>query len=138
MSCVIDASVTLSWFFEDGRTKQLDSVLDLVAESGATVPGLWPLEVANALLMAHKRARISTAFRHQAIERLARLPIAIDLETNTRAWTSTLPLAEKTELSVHDASYLELAIRLNVPLASADGKLCAAAKRAGVPLITTA
>jgi hypothetical protein len=60
------------------------------------------------------------------------------LETNTRAWTSTLALAEKTELSVYDASYLELAIRLNVLLASADGKLCHAANRAGVPLIATA
>jgi predicted nucleic acid-binding protein len=138
MTCVIDASVTLSWFFEDERTRQLDAVLDLVAESGATVPGLWPLEVANAFLLAHKRARISTAFRHQAIERLTKLPIVIDLETNTRAWTSTLPLAEKTELSVYDASYLALAIRLNVPLASADRKLCDAAKRAGVPLIATA
>jgi predicted nucleic acid-binding protein len=138
MTCVIDASIALSWFFEDQRTKQLDAVLDLVAESGATVPGLWPLEVANALLLAHRRGRISTAFRHQAIERLTRLPIAIDLETNTRAWTSTLPLAEKTELSVYDASYLELAIRLIVPLASADRKLCDAAKRAGVPLIATA
>ena len=94
--------------------------------------------MANAFLVAHKRARISKAFRHQAIERLTRLPIVIDLETNTRAWTSTLPLAEKTQLSVYDASYLELAIRLNVPLASADGKLCDAAKRAGVPLIATA
>jgi predicted nucleic acid-binding protein len=94
--------------------------------------------MANALFAAHRRARISTAFRHQAIERLTRLPIAVDLETNTRAWTSTLALAEKTELSVYDASYLELAIRLNVPLASADRKLCHAGKRAGVPLIATA
>jgi|ERR1700722_11849070 predicted nucleic acid-binding protein len=93
--------------------------------------------MANALLTAHRRARISTAFRHQAIEPLTRLPIAVDLETNTRAWTSTLPLAEKTELSVYDASYLELAVRLNVPRASGDRKLCHAADRAGV-LIATA
>jgi len=130
-------SVSLSWFFEDERTRPLDAVLDLVAESGATVPGLWPLEVASALLVAFRRARISTAFRHQAIERLTRLPIAIDLEMNTRAWTSTLPLAEKTELSVYDVAYLELAIRLNLPSASADRKLCDAGKRAGVPLIAT-
>ena len=138
MTCVMDASATLSWFFEDERTRQLDAVLDLVAESGATVLGLWPLEVANAFLVAHKRAGISKAFRHQAIERLTRLPIVIDLETNTRACTSALPLAEETELSVYDAFYLELAIRLNVPLASADRKLCNAAKRAGVSLIATA
>jgi predicted nucleic acid-binding protein len=97
-----------------------------------------PDGTANALLVAHSCSRISTAFRHQAIERLTRLPIAVDLETNTRAWTSTPALAEKTELSVYHASYLELAIRLNVPLASENRKLCHAANRAGVPLIATA
>ena len=138
MSCVIDASVALSWFLEDERSDERDALLDQVAISGATVPGLWRLEVANALLMAFRRKRVTAAFRDQAIQRLGRLPITIDADTNARAWTNTLPLAEQTGLSVYDASYLELAIRLGVALASADRKLCEAATLAGVALIGAA
>jgi predicted nucleic acid-binding protein len=137
VSCVIDASVTLSWFFEDERSAKIDRVLDQVEESGATVPGLWRLEVANAFQMAHRRGRVSAAFRDQAIQRLEMLPIVVDLETHSRAWGKSLPLADKYTLSVYDAAYLELAIRLALPLASCDRDLCEAAKRAGVSLIAT-
>jgi predicted nucleic acid-binding protein len=137
VSCVIDASVTLSWFFEDERTAKIDQVLDRVEESGATVPGLWRLEVANAFQMAHRRGRVSAAFRDQALGRLEMLPIAVDLETDSRVWKSSLPLADKHSLSVYDAAYLQLAVRLALPLASCDRDLCEAAKRAGVPLIAT-
>jgi predicted nucleic acid-binding protein len=137
VSCVIDASLTLSWFFEDERTARIDSILDRVEESGATVPGLWRLEVANAFQMAYRRGRVSATFRDQAILRLGMLPIVIDLETDSRAWINSLPLADKHSLSVYDAAYLELAVRLALPLASCDHDLCEAAKRAGVPLIAT-
>jgi hypothetical protein len=130
-------SVSLSWFLEDERTKPLDAVLDLVAESGATVPGLWPLRSGQCIVGSVHAPGLAPRFDIRPIERLTRLPIAIDLEMNTRAWTSTLPLAEKTELSVYDVAYLELAIRLNLPLASPDRKLCDAGKRSGVPLIAT-
>ncbi len=137
MSCVVDASATLKWLFEDERSAKSEALLDQVVESGASVPGLWRLEVANSLLVAFRRGRTSAAFRDQALQRLQRIPISVDMETDTRAWSNTLPLAEQTGLSVYDASYLELAIRLRLPLASADHKLCEAAERAGVPLIAT-
>ncbi len=137
MSCVVDASATLKWLFEDERSTKSEALLDQVVESGASVPGLWRLEVANSLLVAFRRGRTSAAFRDQALQRLQRIPISVDVETDARAWSNTLPLAEQTGLSVYDASYLELAIRLRLPLASADHKLCEAAKRAGVPLIAT-
>ena len=44
-------------------------------------------------------------------------------------------LAEKYGLSVYDAVYLEAALRLNLPLASRDEALRAAAKRNGVKLL---
>jgi len=137
MTFVIDASVTLSWFFADELTTLSEAVLDRVVESGATVPALWRLEVANALLVAFRRKRVSAAFRDLAIQRLAKLPIAVDSETGSRAWTNTLPLAEQTGLSVYDSCYLELAIRLSVPLASRDRALCEAATRVGVELVVT-
>lgn len=137
MSCVIDAPLTLRWFFADERTPPIDRILDRVQELGASVPGLWRLEVANGFQMALRRGRISAAFRDQAILRLEMLPIIVDSETDSRAWRNSLPLADKHALSVYDASYLELAIRLALPLASCDNDLCQAATHAGVQLIAT-
>lgn len=50
----------------------------------------------------------------------------------TRAWSETMQLARAHHLSAYDASYLELAIRLGLPLACLDGKLRAAARATGV------
>ena len=65
---------------------------------------------------------------------LRSLPIAIDDETTTRAWTDTMNIARTRNLSAYDACYLELALRLGVGLATLDGGLKAAAIVAGVPL----
>jgi hypothetical protein len=67
MAFVIGASITLSWFFADEPTTHRDAVLDRVAKSGATLPAMWHLEIANALLVALRRRRVSAAFRDQAI-----------------------------------------------------------------------
>ena len=92
----------LSWFFGDERLVERDALLDQVAESGATVPGLWWLEVANALLVAFRQERLSASFRDQAIQRLRRLPISVDADA--RAWTNTLPPAVGAGLSIYGAS----------------------------------
>lgn len=78
----------------------------------------------------------SGAARFLAI--LERFPIAVDDETVARAWAETIHLARAHNVSASDASYLELAIRLGVPLASLDGKLRAAAAAVGVPLFAVA
>ena len=75
MSVVLDASLTLSWYFEDERTPAIDAVLDRVTEDGAITPGLWRLEVANGLRMAMRRKRIDAAFRDRALAHLGELPI---------------------------------------------------------------
>lgn len=132
---VLDGSVTLAWLLADEQPAAAAQVLDRVVEDGAMAPGLWPLEVGNALLVAERRGRLSHRHRTQALQGLAGLPIAIDDETAGRAWRETLALAETHRLTLYDAAYLELAVRRSLPLATLDGALRAAAVTAGVPLL---
>ena len=134
MSLVVDASLTLSWYFADERSAEADAILDRIAETGAIVPVLWRLEVANGLQVAIRRKRIDADFRDRAIQQLAMLPIRVDAETATFAWTTTLQLADRFKLTVYDACYLELAQRREVPLATLDEDLRDAGRAIGVKL----
>jgi predicted nucleic acid-binding protein len=127
----------LSWYFEDERTPAADALLDRVVDQGATVPGLWRLEIANGLRTAIRRGRIDQGSRDRAIAQLARLPITVDPDTDRYAWTTTLQLADRSPLTVCDASYIELAQRLTLPLATRDEQLGAAAATLGVVLLGT-
>lgn len=135
MSVVVDSSVALSWCFEDERTPATLDVLDQVAQAGAVAPSLWPLEVLNALASAERRRRLTVVQRHQLTGFLRELPILIDADTATQAWSATAHLAEQHRLTPYDASYLELAQRLSLPLATLDQDLRAAAQAVGVELL---
>jgi len=132
---VIDASITLGWHFEDERTAAVDRVLDQVTEDGAIVPTLWGLEVANGFRTAIRKKRVSLAFRDEALRALSKLPISLDPETGTRAWTETLALADRFDLTLYDAAYLELALRRALPLATLDQSLRVAGQALGVTLL---
>ena len=131
---VLDNSIVMAWSFEDETDEYADAVLDRLATTRAVVPALWPLEVANALLMGERRKRSTEAGTIKWTGILARLPIVIDNETNAHAWSDTLSLARGHGLTAYDAAYLELAIRRRLPLATIDGKLRLAAKAVGVAI----
>jgi predicted nucleic acid-binding protein len=131
---VIDSSAALSWCFEDEASPQSDALFEQVRDQGAIVPGLWHLEVANVLLQAERRGRITTGDVATRLELIAELPITTDDETTARAWREILALARAEGLTTYDAAYLELAIRLGLPLQTKDEALMVAAKRTGVPL----
>ena len=135
MSLIVDSSVALSWCFEDEHTPATVALLDQVAEVGAMAPALWPLEVLNGLAMAERRGRLDAARRHQLIGFLRDLPINLDQETANQTWTATARLAERYRLTLYDAAYLELAQRLNLPLATLDQELRVAANSLGVSLL---
>ena len=99
------------------------------------MPGLWRLEVANALLMAARRGRLGRLDVEQRLALLAALPIAIDTDTDRHAWSDTLLLARAERLTLYDAAYLELAIRRNAELATLDRELRRAARRIGVTVV---
>ena len=132
MSLVVDASMTLAWYFEDEQTPASLQVLRDVSSEGAIVPSLWRLEVASGLQAALRRRRITAAFRDASLRDLATLAIAIDAETDLQAWARTLQLADRFGLTVYDACYLELADRLNFPLGTGDAPLARAATAYGV------
>jgi len=132
---VLDNSIVMAWSFEDEVNEYADAVLERLADSRAVVPVLWPLEVANALLMGERRKRSTEAETIKWTGILASLPIAVDDKTNSHAWTDTLNLARGHDLSAYDAAYLELAIRRGLPLATIDRKLRTAAEAAGVALL---
>jgi predicted nucleic acid-binding protein len=135
--CVIDASVTLSWVYSDEHSAASDALLARIADQGSVVPALWRLEIANALQIGIKRKRIVAAYRDSTIQKLLHLPIEIDADTNDFAWTTTLQLADTHQITVYDASYLELALRRGLPLATRDEQLAAAAASASVILLPT-
>ncbi len=132
---VIDASVALSWFLQEEHSPASDHLFAQVAEEGAIVPSLWRLEIANALQVAVRRNRIDRAYRDATIQRAGRLPIEVDPETDTHAWTRTLHLSERHNITVYDAAYLELALRRGLPLATRDQDLAKAAIASGVSVL---
>lgn len=132
---VIDASIALTWCFEDEVTEATEAIGTLVDSEGAVVPDLWRLEVANALLLAERRGRLKRSNMEQRLELLVALPITIDGDTASRAWTDTLLLARAERLTLYDAAYLELAIRRDVALATLDRDLRRAARKMGVVVV---
>jgi predicted nucleic acid-binding protein len=135
MSMVLDSSATLAWVYSDETTEPIRHVFKLVGESGAWVPGLWKIEVANILEMGARRGRHDAAFRNSTLADLALLPIRVDTETDRQAWGPTLQLSERHRLTLYDAAYLELALRRGLPLAALDAELRRAAQAEGVVIL---
>lgn len=131
---VLDCSIVFAWFFADEADAYADDVAAGLPAAEAVVPSLWPLEVANTLVVGERRGRSTPAQAAAFLARLASLPIIVDDQTPLVAWSGALPLARAHQLSAYDAAYLELAIREGLPLASLDDPLRAAAKLLGVKL----
>ena len=133
---VLDASVTLAWMFEDETNEFADRVQDRIQISEVIAPAIWPLETLNAVLMAERRGRLLPAKRPEIVRRLRALPINVDSSDRARTFDSIMPLAVALGVTTYDASYLELALRRSLPLATIDQRMTAAASAAGVPLFT--
>jgi predicted nucleic acid-binding protein len=132
---VVDASVAIAWLFEDEVTPETEAVLDRLSDQEAHAPGLWELEVANVVLSAERRGRISEIASAQIMERLRDLPIRINPD-NPRLH-HLLEVARRYGLTSYDAAYLTLALQLDLPLATLDRDLAAAAGLADVALVIT-
>ena len=135
MSLVIDASATLAWLLPEELTGAITATFDLIADDCAWVPSLWRIEVANSLTVNLRRGRITPQRRRESLDDLRLLLILCDSETNDHVWDQTLELADRHRLTVYDATYLELALRLALPLATLDDELREAAQREGVAVM---
>ncbi len=133
--CVIDASVSLSWGFEDESSPYAERILDMLGRERALAPPIWPLELSNAMMSATRSGRISQPTAARTLAYLFQLPIDVDHETaHIFIAHDILVLGLAYHLSAYDASYLELAMRYGLPLATEDARLARAANEAGVTL----
>jgi predicted nucleic acid-binding protein len=134
---VLDASVAVAWCFEDEATAFTEGILDLLsAGAEAVTPAIWPLEVANALLVAERRKRISVAQAAALLRHMAQLRITVEAVDMDRAFDQILSVARQQKLTEYDAAYVELALRGALPLAALDQKLRQAARDAGIMLVS--
>jgi predicted nucleic acid-binding protein len=125
---VLDASVAVAWCFDDESTPAASALLDRLRTAPGHVPALWALEIGNILLGAERQRRISWARAVEFLGILGDLDIRVDPDVPGRAFRDVLPIARERRLTTYDASYLELAMRLGLPLATKDAALARAAK----------
>ncbi len=135
MAFVLDCSVTMAWIFPDEATEATDRLRNELLDTRAFVPALWPVETTNALLVATRRGRVAKEDWTAVRTHLDALQIDIDPLSATRTWRAVLDLADRYGISGYDAMYLELAVRMHLPLASLDQRLRAAGRSAGVDVL---
>ncbi|HEY3414202.1 MAG TPA: type II toxin-antitoxin system VapC family toxin [Armatimonadota bacterium] len=135
MPFVIDASVSLAWAFVEERNAYTRGIQMRLETDVAYAPSIWPLEVANVLLIAERRGRITQRDATQFAGMLLVAPISVIETTPRQALNDVLSLARRSALTVYDSSYLELALRLALPIATLDDRLRAAATALGVPIL---
>jgi predicted nucleic acid-binding protein len=131
---VLDCAFAMAWCFEDEANPRADELLAGLVHGSAIVPAIWPLEVANVMLVAQRKGRITLAKTLEFLALLAGLPIVVDPHGPQKAWSDILSLARAHRLSAYDAAYLELAIREHAVLATPDAALRGAAQAVGVAL----
>jgi predicted nucleic acid-binding protein len=132
---VVDNSVVMAWCFEDEASAYTEGVLDQLRQTQALVPAIWPHEVANVLLIAERRDRLNEAQAAHFAQLLQVLPILVQEADVQRILGPVLAVGRAHRLSAYDASYLELAARQGLPLATQDGRLRKAAGTAGVTVL---
>lgn len=135
MSFVLDNSVTMRWFFGDGKPQEIayaSKVLEAMKHDNALVPVTWGLEVANVIAKAEAKALVTEARSGAFLEMLEDVDIEVDDATFAHVLSDTLQVARRYKLSAYDASYLELALRRGITLATLDDDLLKATRKAGV------
>ena len=132
---ILDASVTLCWCFENQATHYSEAIFEMLAGGDEeSVPFIWPLELANVLVISERRRSLTVAQVTGFLEELSAWPIQVDTLGVDRAFQQILSTAREHSLSAYDAAYLELAIREGLPLATLDEELRKAAKAVGVKI----
>ena len=139
MRFVLDASVTLTWLLKDAGERTGAYAFDVLKQirSPGTeihVPATWGLEIANVIARCETKGIVTEAQSEGFLAMLNSAPISVDGSTAAHALSGTLQLARRYRLSAYDASYLELALRAGLPLATLDDALRKAAAKAGVKL----
>ena len=134
MPFVLDNSVVAGWFLENQATAYTDAIAHRLRDDRAHVPALWELEFTNVLRTACVRQRLDAQRAQAVVAQIGALPIEVDRHPVARS--ELLALALRFGLSSYDAAYLELALRLQCPVATQDDAMRLAALAAGVGWVT--
>ncbi len=130
MPFVIDNAVVSGWYLENQATPYTEAIAQRLREDRAVAPALWELELTNVLRTACLRQRMTAEKAQQVLARIATLPIAVDRVGAPPH--ELLALALRFGLSSYGAACLELALRLQLPVATVDVALRDAAPASGV------
>jgi predicted nucleic acid-binding protein len=130
MPFVLDNSVVSGCFLDNQATPYTEVVARRLRDDVAHVPAVWELEFTTVLRTACVRQRINAQHAQAVVGQVGELPIRIDRHAVPRS--ELLGLSLRFGLSSYDAAYLELALRLQCPLATQDEALRFAAMAAGV------
>ena len=130
---VADSSVAIAWVVASLSIPETEELAEqLKAGAIFVVPVLWMFEVANVLLILQRRQRIDQHQYQQGLSYLSDANPSVDGEGPRLAFSIIARLAKQHKLSIYDATYLELALRRDLPLASRDAALNKAARAAGI------
>ena len=129
---VLDASVILNWLIDEEIDPATAYLATSISQYEVFVPPIWNPEVRNGLLMAERRSRITEDRLHERLQDLIKLPIDSDTDSNLE---DAFTLARTHRLSFYDATYLKLAMRRDIPLATLDNALDRAATAEGLPAL---
>jgi predicted nucleic acid-binding protein len=131
---VLDASTALAWLVRRVNPEEdrlADEALQRIQKDGVVVPALWFLEVANGILVSQRRGGVSIATSASFIGLVEALPIDQDKVQPWSVFATVLFLGRSFELTSYDAVYLELVLRIGGTLATFDGQLAEAVRKAG-------
>ena len=134
MSVVVDASVALDWVFRSERSARANLVLEHILREGMLVPPIWPAEVANGLLNARRRGRLTPDELPAALALFEQLPVVVSPAASLASIRQLVDTGGAVELTAYDAAYLDLALRESAPLATHDDALRRASTKVGVEL----
>lgn len=134
MAFVLDASCMLALALKETALNR-PAFMDLLASEEALVPPIWHYEVGNGLVLAVRRKRTTREIYTAFLAELDDVTVVVDHASQNAVWTVTLDLAERYGLTVYDASYLELALRTELPIATLDAALIKASRKSGVEVL---
>jgi len=136
---VLDASVALAWIVDNPVPAYAIKISEVIASGRrALVPTLWALEMANGLLMAERRGKLTAAEVEHGLRQLE-VVVAGGIEIDAAAAPTVreaFSSAYAQKLTAYDAVYLELARREGLPLATLDKSLRTAAAKVGIRAMT--
>lgn len=138
MAFVLDSSVALAWLLPGERSDAADALAERLGAVTPVAPAIWPLELANALMTARRRERVTDRDVDRMLDVLLSLPVEVDASADHEALTRVMAIARRYGLTSYDAAYVELAQRRGWPLATLDARLAAACNLEGVAVLPPA